>query len=70
MTKEQWLENMQTDTPDYKGLLKERDKDLLKYLMKGILETENPKVIRMFIDNIIKSADLDWLVDGPHKIRF
>lgn len=62
MTKEQWLENMLSETPDYNGLLDEvsmsKDRELLKYLIDGMPSS----MINKFVENVIDSDRLDWLV--------
>jgi hypothetical protein len=69
MTKEQWLENMKSDSPDYDGLLELRDKDLLKYLIDGLCiankDTPNtcPPAFEKFIDNVMGSEKLAWITE-------
>lgn len=67
MTKEQWLENMKSETPDYNGLLDKvsmsKDRELLKYLIDELSPTHetSPAFIK-FIENVIDSDKLDWIV--------
>lgn len=62
MTKEQWLENMKSETPDYKGLLDElsvtQDKDLINYLIDGM----PPSMMNIFVENVIASDKMDWVL--------
>jgi hypothetical protein len=64
MTKEQWLENMQTETPDYKGLLRERDSELLSYLIKNLIS--NKQAMGSFVCNIMDSPETDYMLSTKH----
>ena len=53
MTKEQWLENMSSNNPDYEGLLQQlestKDKELVTYLVEKLFSLKkdpNPEYIR------------------------
>lgn len=74
MTKEQWLENMLSDSPDYAELLKElentKDRDLLNYLINGITSMSTSDKLWEFVPytsflyNALDSKVTDFMLDN------
>jgi hypothetical protein len=72
MTKEQWLENMRSTKPDYKGLIRLKNQALLSYLTESLLLTasstkDSMKVLQKFLRNVVASSGTDFVLTKEDK---
>ncbi len=73
MNKEQWLENMKSDKPDYKGLIRLKDQNLLAYLTTSLSSlsatstVESKKALQGFLRNVIASSGTDFVLSKDDK---
>lgn len=80
MTKKQWLENMKSRKPDYAGLIKLRDKALLKYIVNALTDElrftsdlsiaklkRACKYLERFTDNVLGDSGTDFVLTRKDK---
>lgn len=78
MTKKQWLENMKSRKPDYSGLIKLKDKSLLRYLSteltNELISINNAaelkrasRYVKRFIDNVLGDSGTDFVLSRKER---
>ena len=65
MTREQWLENMESDSPKYSELIELKDADLLTYLIRNLASEK----MNIFVENVLHDDGTDFILSGEELDR-